>query len=309
MGKVALALVVSVTVVACSYDAGRLLPPPDATSMDSAGTSPVDKRVALADAGSDGGDAMALAPDASVRVGGDVAVADARTEETPADTRASGAFMADAGKADAESDLGAGGIDRTTFVNGRAVGALSGYGSVSLGAGNSLSVPTCGDMPIGGLAPTMPPVTFNSTCRPSNISWGSDTALCVSGSIPTAKSLSGYLVGWGIMIGVAARASVQPLGITYKTVALSVTGADSNHLLAVVHLSGDDANRTYCASIVASGAPIKLTSFNSECAFGSGTTLSENDIRNIDRIGVEVPVSDEAITLTDFCLTEIDLGK
>jgi len=308
MVKLALALLV--TLASCSYDAARLLPRADASP---------DTRVVPSDVAGNSRDA--IVPDLGVRAS-DAYAADARAGDTfTGNTHTGDAFAGDdrtgitaagdTGKASTESDLGSKWTDETTFVNGRAEGALSGYGSISLGAADSVSLPTCGEMPIGGLAPSMPPVTFNSTCRPSAITWSSETGLCMSGTIPgwsSNKSYSSYLLGWGIMIGVAAREPVQAIGVAYKTIAFSVTGADSNRLLAVVHLSGDDNNRTYCASVV-SGTPIKLSSLNTECAFGSGTTLSEYDVRKIDKIGVEIPLSDDTITLTDFCLTEIDLGR
>jgi hypothetical protein len=58
-----------------------------------------------------------------------------------------------------------------------------------------------------------------------------------------------------------------------------------------------------------SGTPIKLSSFNTECFFGSGASLTENDVQKIDKIGVQVPSSEDTITLSSFCLTQIDLGK
>jgi hypothetical protein len=330
-----LTLLVTVTLGSCTYDAGRLLPPA-VSSVVSPDASGADKQVILADAGSDGRDAIGPRSDAGDGIRGDAYAGGTRAEDAViddtraedaviGDTRAEDAITGDAptadtrkdnasadniGRADKEADSG-GEADKTTFVQGRGQGALSGYGYASLGAADSLTSPTCGGMPIGGLAPSMPPVTFGSTCRPSDITWSSTAALCASGRIPgwsSSQSYGSYLVNWGIMIGVGAKDPVQALGVTYKSVALTVTGSYPGGLVAVAHLAGDDYNRTYCAWM-RSGVPIRLSSFNTECNFGSGTSLDEDDVQKIDKIGVQVPPSQDAITLSDFCLTQIDLGK
>lgn len=312
MGKVAIRVLVMVMVGSCSYQVERLLPPPaDASSAPSQShvvpaDASVDARSAVApEAGADGTHGAA-APEvaADALAGRDAGAGEVR----PGDAYR----IADLGKTDAEDGGGDGSQTVVaSFSGGRAQGALSGYGSISLGAADSVSTPTCAGMPIGGLAPSMPPVTFASTCRPSDITWNAAAGLCVTGYIPGWSSNRSYgdnLLDWGIMVATAARDPMQALGVTYKTIALSVTGSDSGYLLAVVHLAGDDSNRTYCAWM-ASGATLKLSTFNTECYFGSGQSLAASDVQKIDRIGVLVPAAENGVTLSDFCLTRIALGK
>jgi hypothetical protein len=277
MAKIGIALLGFALLVSCSYDAGRLL-----------------------------------------RTGGEPSTPDASRSDTPADSREYGAWKADArdiGVVDPR-DSGISGVvastnTEATFVLGRGQGALTGYGHVSLGVVDSVTSPTCNGMQIGGVSPTTPPLTFNSTCRPSAITWGSATGLCVSGAIPgwsSKQSNVDYMINWGIMVGVATREPVQAIGVSYESIALTVSGWDSDPLLAVVHLADDASNLTYCAWMT-SGDAFKLSSFNTECFFGSGKRLADNDVDRIDKVGVQVPSARSAITLSDFCLTKIEFAK
>jgi len=58
-----------------------------------------------------------------------------------------------------------------------------------------------------------------------------------------------------------------------------------------------------------SGEAITLSTFNTECVFGSGDNLNDTDVDRIDKIGVMVPSSYSAITLSDLCLTKIAFAK
>ena len=284
----------------CSYDAGRLLrPAKESSAADAART-----------------DALAAIREKDAR---EADTRDAGVAETgDSGIQKNDTIVCDAGKggvdgkdADIESAIVPSNSTVATFVSGRAQGALSGYGYVSLGVVDSITSPTCNGMQIGGLAPSDPPVTFNSTCRPSAITWGSATGLCVSGTIPGWSSYSSHMdsmIDWGIMVGVATRQPVEAMGVSYGSITLTVSGWSSESLLAVVHLADDANNLTYCASMT-SGVAIKLRSFNTECFFGSGRSLADNDVERIDKIGVQVPSSRSVITLSDFCLTKIELSN
>jgi hypothetical protein len=117
-----------------------------------------------------------------------------------------------------------------------------------------------------------------------------------------------YAINWGILVGAATRDPVRGIGVGYRTITLTVTGWESGRLLAVVHLADDPCNVVYCAEMT-SGVPIKLSSFNTECFFGSGTDLSLADLAKIDKVAVQVPSRRTAVTLSNFCLTKIDFGK
>jgi hypothetical protein len=269
--------------LACTYDASRLVPPDDLQADASSADALADNRAATADTRDGGPDVLAVA---STR-------RDAVSPET--------------NEAVEPVSLAA----SVAFAQGRAQGAMSGYGYVSLGVLDSVTSPTCGGMPIGSLAPSEPPVTFNSTCWPNAITWSSPGALCVSGQIPAwspSPSYMDYLINWGILVGAATREPVQGIGVSYRTVALTVTGGECGPMLAVVHLADDPANVVYCAAMT-SGTPIKLSSFNTECFFGSGIALSPGDVAKIDKVAVQVPSRRTAVTLKDFCLTKIEFGK
>jgi hypothetical protein len=270
-------------VLACTYDASRLAPPDDSPADASRADSLAVNRGANGDVRDGGSDVLSVGSSKSDAVG-----PEANEAIEPASLAAS-----------------------VAFAHGRAQGAMSGYGYVSLGVLDSVTSPTCGGMPIGSLAPSEPPVTFNSTCWPNAITWASSSALCVSGQIPAwapSPSYMDYLINWGILVGAATRDPVQGIGVSYRTVALTVTGGECSPLLAVVHLADDPSNLVYCASMT-SGMPIRLSSFNTECYFGSGTALAPSDIPKIDRVAVQVPSRRTAVTLEDFCLTKIEFGK
>jgi hypothetical protein len=289
MAKCRIALLAYALFSSCSYDAGRLLRPDKESSVADAARTDTPVAIRANDT-----------READTRDGAiqnrDDAVCDACKSAT------------DGKDADIESGVVSGKNTEATFVSGRAQGALTGYGYVSLGVVDSITSPTCNGMQIGGLAPSDPPVTFNSTCRPSAITWGSATGLCVSGTIPGWSSYSSHMdsmIDWGIMVGVATRQPVQTMGVSYGSIALTVSGWNSESVLAVVHLADDASNLTYCASMT-SGVAIKLQSFNTECIFSSGRGLADKDVERIDKIGVQVPSSRSVITLSDFCLTKIE---
>jgi hypothetical protein len=295
VGKPVVTSVVCVLLASCTYDADRLLPLVD--SQSTADASSPSRQDTMADL---------RGPDHTPDVGhGDTRDAGA-ADDRDAVAGASGDPDADGASRATGSE-----IEAATFLSGRAQGALTGQGYVSLGVIDTVTSPTCNGMQIGGLSPSMPPVTFNSTCRPSAITWDSEAGLCVSGTIPGSSSnpsYMDYMIDWGIMVGVAAREPVQPIGIAYSSIALMVSGWDSGPLFAVVHLDGDANNLTYCARMT-TGMAIKLSSFNTECVFGSGKRLAEGDAERIDKIGVRIPPSQSTTTVADFCLTKIELSR
>lgn len=274
---------VACLLLACTYDASRLVAPDDSPGD----ASRADTLAVNRDAGSD------------VRDGG--------TDVLSVGSGKSDAVGPETSEAIEPASLAA----SVAFAQGRAQGAMSGYGYVSLGVLDRVTSPTCGGMPIGSLAPSEPPVTFDSTCWPNAITWSSSSALCVNGEIPAwspSPSYMDYLINWGILVGAATRDPVQGIGVSYRTVALTVTGGECDTMRAVVHLADDPANLVYCAAMT-SGVPIRLSSFNTECFFGSGTALSLSDVPKIDKVAVQVPSRRTAVKLKDFCLTKIEFGK
>jgi hypothetical protein len=205
---------------------------------------------------------------------------------------------------------GASGASSVSFSSGRAVGAMSGYAWVAMGAQDSLTSPTCDNSSSGGSSNA--PITGASPCM-SGTNWSNSDKLCVSGTIPVVVN-SNYNDNWGIAIGVnaseppATSAGSGTLGKSYASVTFTVTGTVSPanaEIRAVVHRVGDLDTTGYCAGI-RSGSAVGLTSFNTACWDRSGTYLAAADIPNIDKVSVQV-CSDvgSAYALTDFCLTGI----
>jgi hypothetical protein len=276
----------------CTYDANRLLPAVESPPTADASRSDTTATMRAPDGASDvwQGDYR----DAGAAGGRDAGARESADRDNGGTPDATGSK-----------------VEETTFVSGHGQGALTGRGYVSLGVIDTVTSPTCNGMQIGGLSPSFPPVTFNSTCRPSAITWDSATGLCVSGTIPGSSSnpsYMDYMIDWGILVGVAAREPVQAIGIAYSSITLTVSGWDSGALFAVVHLDNDANNLTYCARMT-SGTAITLSSFNTECLFGSGKRLAEADVERIDKIGVQIPPSQSRTTVADFCLSKIELVR
>ena len=198
-----------------------------------------------------------------------------------------------------------------TFLNGSAQGAMTGYGAVSLGVLDTVSTPTCGGQAIPGLPPASPALSFTSSCAAANTTWNSSTALCVSGSVPAwppNPTAADYDNDWGVLIGVNALEPPQGIGVSYKTMTFTTTGTPNSGLRAVIHRHGDADNLTYCANLT-TGAPITLTTFNTQCWDNSGTYFKGPETAKIDLVGLHVPSTSTAVRLTNLCLTKIVLGK
>jgi hypothetical protein len=57
------------------------------------------------------------------------------------------------------------------------------------------------------------------------------------------------------------------------------------------------------------GTAIAITKFNSKCWDSSGTDLTEADAASIDKVGVQVTSTAEAIKVDNFCLTKVEFGN
>jgi len=210
----------------------------------------------------------------------------------------SGGITSGSGGAGKGGTSGSGGtMGAVTFNHGQAVGgSMSGYGWVSLGAKDSLSSPACGGTPI----------TSTTPCA-STIDWPF-AGLCVTGFIPPLPRTplqADYDANWGILF--SANASVQTgatLGKSYQTVTFNLTGSPLSGLRAVVHRKWDQDTFNYCASMM-SGSRISLSAFNSSCWDGTGMQLASTDVTDIDWVGVEIPSTPTAITVSNLCLMSI----
>jgi len=173
-----------------------------------------------------------------------------------------------------------------TFMNGQATGLMDGWGWASPGAQDSLYSPTCAGQPITATTPCTTMTT-----------WSSNNELCITGTIPAlpaTPTASGYSDNWGIMVAAQCQDPPGPLGGSFRTINIQLSGSPTIGLRAVVHRWGDAETANYCASVT-SNTPIAFTAFNTACLDGSGTSLTLGDVPNLDWIGIQIPSGPSAI--------------
>ena len=187
-----------------------------------------------------------------------------------------------------------------TFLNGKAMGAMTGNGWVALGPLDSLSDPKCGT------------ATYTSTTTNcAATTWNTTSSLCITGTIPALNAIPDYTDNWGIQIGVDATDPADTgLGQTLTSVAITVTGIPTSGLRAMVHRMNDPVGSNYCSPMT-SGTAIPFTNFNTKCydTPPDGTPLTAADVTNIDQVSVQVSSSSTAITVTNLCITKITFTR
>jgi hypothetical protein len=217
-----------------------------------------------------------------------------------------GAMISTSGYDGAAGATGGSSGNVVTFSQGKAVGAMTGFGWVAQGAATSLSSPTCAGVPL----------TADKPCS-TDFTWSSESALCVSGTIPRLTgTMPDFGTNWGVMIGVNAgllelgSGTLPPLSRSFSNVNFHFSGRvvpATGVIRGWIHVSGEPDGVSYCANII-SGAPIALMSFSTECWGGSPTSLllEPEKIPLIDKIGVQI-VSDMASSyiISNVCLNEI----
>ena len=145
-----------------------------------------------------------------------------------------------------------------TIANGKALGAMTGWGFVAMGTTDTVSDPTCGT---GKTA-----ITATTACATST-NWSSTTALCVTGSVPIADTA---YASWGLSVGVNSSATAGGgLGQAFTSMAVTVTGTPSTGLRVQVHRAGDADSISYCVDSYTSGTATPLTSFITDCYNGT----------------------------------------
>jgi endoglucanase len=183
-----------------------------------------------------------------------------------------------------------------TIVDGRAQGAMTGWGWVDLGADDEVTDPVCLD-PEG-------PIEAGVSCV--NTYWSRSNAYCVSGYIPALSSnptADEYANNWGIRTNVGVTADgTGTLGQTFSSVAASVTGTPQTGLRLNVHRRGDSGATVYCA-VITPGSFVSLSRFNTACWDDTGVALSAADVAKIDMVSLHVPSASSSITLSNLCLT------
>jgi hypothetical protein len=188
--------------------------------------------------------------------------------------------------------------DVVTFHNGAASGVMTGYAWIAMGDLDTVIAPTC------GLEEA--PITSTQPCV-AGTNWSPLSQLCVRGTIPalpSAPTAADYDENWGIQIGVNVGPStdgIETLGRLYSGIAVFATNAPAQGFRILVHRSGDESTRTYCAD-AASGVVVPFTSFRTSCwDILSGVPLLATDIPNINQVGVQVSSMLSEIAL-NMCL-------
>jgi hypothetical protein len=192
-----------------------------------------------------------------------------------------------------------------TFLNGKAVGAMTGYGFPALGSSDTVSDPTCG--------PTKATITKATPCAASP-NWSSTTGICISGSIPAlpaAPAATDYSNNWGVSVGVSSTDPAGAgLGQSFSSITIAMSGSPTSGLRAQVHRKGDPVDTSYCSPLTP-GTAIPLTSFTLTCynTAAPGTAITAADVPNIDQVMVQVSSTSTAITVTSLCITGITFAK
>jgi len=209
--------------------------------------------------------------------------------------------------ATAPSDFG-------TFVNGRGVGVMTGYGWVNLGSADTVTAPVCADDPTTPSS-TRPITSPVGLCPEAGATvWSNpDSGLCVSGAIPLANSA--WEDDWGIRVGAEVSVSGGTLGKRYSTITFNfnLNGVTPTNpaIRGVVHVKDDPAGADtwYCA-VIQPGVAVPLASFNPDCWWPDFPgNLAEEEIASIDEIGIQIPSDNSSgYLLNNFCWTGISLA-
>ncbi len=195
------------------------------------------------------------------------------------------------------------GENQVCFKDGKAEGAMTGFGWVALGMLDILTDPTCD---------TDKHAIDSAHACTTTTNWSTSNSLCISGTIPALPAMpfqSDYDNNWGIQIGV--NTSEPPgvtLGKTPTSVTITVSGSPLTGLRAEAHVKGEPAGQTYCADLM-SGQAIPFSKFNLECWNGDAASpskaLSSDNIQNIDKVGIQVSSTATEIEVENLCLQSI----
>jgi hypothetical protein len=195
------------------------------------------------------------------------------------------------------------GSNAVSFCNGLALGAMTGYGWVALGSGDTISNPTCDT--------AQAPITSLASCA-ANTNWSRTDALCMSGLIPALPPTpldADYKSNWGVQVGVNSKDPIAAMGGSgWKTITFTMSGSPTSGLRAILHKSGDAEGAGYCAPMTP-GTAIPITTFNSKCWDSTGDLLTDTDGANIDQVGVQVSSTAAEIKVESLCMTKLEFGN
>src|SRR5208283_5105086 len=158
--------------------------------------------------------------------------------------------------------------------------------------------------------PTCGGAVITSTSNGTDTTWNSTTALCITGSTVTLSAVNpDYTDNWGVAIGVNSTAPAgSGLGQSFTSITITVTGSPTTGLSAVIHRKSDPEGTNYYAALT-SGTAIILTDFKTEPENNTPVALTNEDVPNVDEIGVQVTSTTTPITVTNLCITGITFAR
>ena len=189
--------------------------------------------------------------------------------------------------------------DMVTFMNGMAVGVMTGAGSVQVDECDSVSDPVC----IGNI-----PITSVETCTLPL--WNSSSALCVTGLLaPIPPGYDGCVRSQDISISVDATSpSGGVIATAYSAITVNLNDSQRRGLEVWFRRAGDTYGLIYCAPAI-SGRPVKFAQFNSACWDNTGTAFPAAQAARIDRVGVRIRSDPSGVVVDNLCLNSIVFSR
>jgi hypothetical protein len=190
----------------------------------------------------------------------------------------------------------------TQFRDGACVGLLGGPAIPAWGERDGVTGPTC--LP-GDYVPGV-----DRSCS-QYLSWGSGSALCLSGRVPVVPT-SELGSSWGLGIEISAGCSGE-LGQDFTSVSATLSGVPDAAVragrfqLALAVRGGDGGSSLYYAADDGRGVAHDLVTFNTKWwAPSEGTYLQSSQARHVTAFYVIVASSAaESFTVVDMCLSQV----
>jgi hypothetical protein len=218
-----------------------------------------------------------------------------------------GALAGDGGRGSGGADatiVGTGGLDggtmagntgsTVTFYDGQARGAMTGKAWVALGPLETVSSPTCQGVPL------------SSSVACGSYLWPNLTMLCAYGTIAPYYA-SESTRAWGLMV--AVYASDPPglgLGQSFQSITVDFRALPSRGTQLRVHRKGDPPDVMYGSYVFGYGSTV----YHGTVAFKDFSKgvdpLSQEDVPNLDWIGIFVPPTPDREEATTLCLESIE---
>ena len=178
---------------------------------------------------------------------------------------------------------------------------LTGYGWIALGSLDTASAPVCDNSANGGGTSR---TDYQSQPLPverrqDRLDQPRQRPLHQRhhSQVGTTAGVTGpdYTGNWGLELGVNSNPTegntVDISKYTKVSFAFDTSGispAPTGLIRGEIHVKGHTpADESYCATVTA-GTAASLTAFNTKCWDGTGTNLTTDDMKNIDKMGIQI---------------------